>query len=240
MELSLNDYAYSLLNIVNPKLMDDQEVDIRQLKNWIIDTRLVFIKNTLNKNRSIDSSITQTIPANNFDIEFVTSNNGQAIYRTTIKIPKLVQLNHGVAIVRVGPKSINEPSFKLYLDINEVAFSGNGRFNKHLPIAYVDGEYMYFKTTNPIFAVLYANNISITGVFADPRTLSGLSTENGEAIYSDRYTPFPMNRDMKTYIEKEILSTHFPITQSSLSDDINDGVDNSIEKAIASRQQKRK
>jgi len=230
LELTLNDYANSLLNLIDPKVMDDREVDIRQVKNWIVETRASFLKNKLNQNRFFDESIVQTITGNNFSMTYKERLDDFFIFESNIKIPKLIPLDTGPAIVKVGPESMLAPSFKLYTDIRQIAFAGGNRFNKHLPMAYMDGLLLSIKTTDPLFAIKYSGKLVVVGVFIDPRELSGFVNKEGSPIYSDSYTPFPLHLDMKNFIDKEILQNKFSITEQSIPDEVNDGKDNSIEK----------
>jgi hypothetical protein len=223
--MTLNEYAYSLLNTVTPKLADDEQVDIRQVKTWIIDTRLTFLKNQLNQSRFIDPSITQTITKSNFTLQYDSQHNGVSLFKTVGTIPKILQMYQGPAILRIGPASPIAPSFRFSNDLKEIAYTGHGRFNTYGIFCYLEGDRLFFKTRNSLFIVEYNNNLSLTAVFSDPTELSKYS-ENGKPIYSDEHTEFPMNRDMKMYIEKEIITSKFGITEQAVPDEENDGRDN--------------
>ena len=54
---TLNEIAYDLLSIVRPALSDDSDIDLRQIKFWIHNQRALFIRNELNRSRTIDADI---------------------------------------------------------------------------------------------------------------------------------------------------------------------------------------
>lgn len=224
--MTLNDWAFSLLNDVNPHLVDDEQVDIRQVKDWIIDYRATYIRNKLNEGKQLDYSISQTIPKLN--LEFVkTSFDKSKLFKTIESIPAIIGLKYKSAIMRIGPSDITIPSYKITEDIKEVAFLGNGRFNQNHIFTYLDSAYIYVKTRDPLFPIQIDNKLSITAVFANPRDLGQYRDENNKPVYSDVHTEFPINREMKTYIDAEIISKKFRVTESSNPDKINDGQDNS-------------
>ncbi len=58
---TLNEIAYDLLSIVRPQLSDDNDIDIRQIKFWIRNQRALWLRNELNRKRSIDEDVIQTL-----------------------------------------------------------------------------------------------------------------------------------------------------------------------------------
>ena len=69
---TLNEISYDLLSIVRPQLSDDTDIEIRQIKFWIRNQRALWIRNELNRKRSIDEDIIQTLCA---DIEEVDASD---------------------------------------------------------------------------------------------------------------------------------------------------------------------
>lgn len=224
--LTLDEWAYELLNNVNPKLKDDEEVNLRQVKSWIIDQRALFLKNKLNTHREIETAITQTLPK--LTLEFVTAKDSPIkIFRTVDQIPTVIKTEWGLAIVRIGPTEVYKPSFKFHQSLNAIPFAGNGRFNKYSVFAYMQNDRIYIKTKDPIFPLDENNQIGMSAVFVDPRSLEGFRDDDGRPVYSDAYTSFPMDRDSKAYIEAAIMESKFAITERSVPDEVQDGKDNS-------------
>jgi hypothetical protein len=223
--MTLDNWAYSILNTVNPKMMDDEEVNLRQVKEWIVTKRATFLRNKLNSQKQIDVNISQTIPVLEMKFE-VSSLQGGKVFKSAETIPNIISLEYGAAIVRIGSVDLTEPSFKFFDDLKAVSFSGNGRFNKYSIFAYMHNHYIYIKTKDPLFLLTNAG-LSMTAVFSDPTELSKFRTSDGKLVYSDSTVPFPMDREFKDYIDNAITQDRFAITEISNPDMVTDAKDNS-------------
>lgn len=224
--MTLNNWAYSILNTVNPLLVDDEEVNIRQVKEWIIDYRATFLKNKLDEGKQLDYTISQTIPK--LELKFIeTSFDGSRIFRTKESLPDVISLKYKGAIMRIGPTDLTIPSYKISQDIKEVPFLGNGRFNGGQIFTYLNGSHIYVKTKDPLFPIQVNNELSVTAVFSNPRDLGKYRDSENKLVYSDEHTEFPLNREMKSYIDAQIIKEKFRITENSNPDKVNDGQDNS-------------
>lgn len=230
--MTLNDWAYSIMNQANPAIIDDYEIDIRQVKEWILDYRVTFLKNILDSGKRIDPSITQTIP--NLKLEFVkTGYDKSRIFRTKESIPDIISLKYRSGLLRVGPTDLTIPSYRITDNLSEVPFLGNSRFNQHMSFSYITGGHINIKTKDPLFPIEEGNEISVTAVFTDPRELHKFLDENGKPIYSDVHIDFPMSKEMKTYIDKTIIREKFRVVESSITDRENNAADDSQRRAQA-------
>jgi len=225
--MTLNDWAYGLSNIINPLLADDEEVNLRQIKNWILDARALFLKNNLESQKQLEYNISQTLP--NLDLEYVSTGvSGFKTWKTVKTIPNIIMLDStGPAIVRLGSEDFTEPGWKIHKNLAAVSFAGNGRFNEYQIFGYLNNDFIYFKSKDPLFPLNINNKVFLTAVFSDVRDLEGFNNSDGKPVYSDQHTDFPANRHMKTYIENMILKERFGITEKSNPDKKNDGTDNS-------------
>ena len=61
MQNSLNKIAYSILENVRRDISDDEFISLRQVKDDIHTLRALFLRNELNKSRSIDPAIVQDL-----------------------------------------------------------------------------------------------------------------------------------------------------------------------------------
>jgi hypothetical protein len=52
--VTLNQLIYDLLEIVRPNLSDDDNFDKRQIAFWIKNQRALWLRNELNKNRTVE------------------------------------------------------------------------------------------------------------------------------------------------------------------------------------------
>jgi hypothetical protein len=143
---SLNEIAFDLLTIVRPAISDDSEIDIRQIKYWIKNQRSLFIRHELNKKRTIDPDLVQTICADLEEVDpsdccGITLDCGK-ILRTTKEVPAVMEMHHREAITRVGPVNRMKPAFS-YIEYDRVPYAGSGKFNGHLMYAFLHDKYMY-------------------------------------------------------------------------------------------------
>lgn len=182
---TLNEIAYDLLTIVRPQLSDDTDIDIRQIKFWIKNQRALWLRNELNRKRTIDEDVIQTLCA---DIEEVDSSDccdiiiDCPILRTKKKIPRLIELHNKNAIVRIGPVDKKAKPFS-YIDYSRVPWVGSGRFNAYLLYAFLYNEYIHVLTIDPAYHNL--KTIVLRGVFEDPAQLAAFRTCEEQPCYSD-------------------------------------------------------
>ena len=208
---TLNEIAYDLLSIVRPQLSDDNDIDLRQIKFWIRNQRALWIRNELNRKRTIDEDIIQTVCA---DIEEVDASDccditiDCSILRTKKKLPKTIELHNKNGIVRVGPVNRKGKPFS-YIDYSRVAWIGSGRFNQHLLYAFLYNEYLHVLTKNPAYQDL--KTIVVRGVFEDPSEVSGFKDcVTDQPCYSDD-DPYPIKTWMIPALKEAILKSNLMI-----------------------------
>jgi len=219
---TLNEIAYDLISIVRPQLSDDNEIDLRQIKFWIRNQRSLWIRNELNRKRTIDEEIIQTICA---DIEEVDASDccditiDCTILRSKKKIPKTIELHNKNAIVRVGPVNRKGKPFS-YIGYERVPWVGSGRFNSHMLYAFLYNEYIHVLTNNPAYQDL--KTIVIRGVFEDPATVSVFTDCDNQPCYSDD-DPYPIKSWMIPALKEAILKSNLMIEAQAeaIGDDSN-------------------
>ena len=210
---TLNEITYDLLSIVRPQLSDDNDIDERQIKFWINNQRALWIRNELNKKRTIDSDVIQTICA---DLEEVNTSDCcdieldcSTILRTTKKLPETIELHNKQAILRTAPiDKISKPfSFIEYLS---VPFVGNGKFNSKNIFSFLHDGYIYlYSKGNPRYKMI--SNISIRGEFEDPTAASNFKDcGTNEPCYTDD-SPYPIKSWMIPALKQAILQSNLMI-----------------------------
>lgn len=202
---TLNEIAYDILSIMRPQGSDDSDLEISQIKFWIKNQRALLVRNEVNKNRTIDADILQTVCS---DLEEVDSSIccgielGCPILRTKTKIPKTVELHFKEAITRVGPVNIKGKPFS-YISYDRVPWAANGRFNTKLIYAFLHDEYIYVYSKDPKYLSL--KTISFRGIFEDPEEVRNFKDCDGVPCYSDD-DPYPIKTWMLPAIKELILN----------------------------------
>jgi hypothetical protein len=223
---TLNEIAYDLLSIVRPQLSDDSELDIRQIKFWIHNQRALFIRNELNRSRTIDADIIQTICA---ELEEVDASDccgidlGCNILRTKKQIPETIELHNKQGIVRVGPVNKTKKGFS-FVEYDRVPFLEHARFTGNMVFAFQHDNYIYIYTKDPRYQEMEA--ITIRGIFEDPSEAGEFRTcgdNGGEACYTDD-SEYPIKSWMIPGLKQAILQSNLVMTaqaETQQADDAN-------------------
>lgn len=224
--MTLNDYAYKIWNLIRPRIIDDENLDIRDIKDWIVSQRALFLRNEFNKRRTIDDSLVQSLGC--VELEVVGTGEcpeftGCTMLKTKKEIPVPIQLHNDVAITRVGYTDLTRKGFPLIKDLNELNVNGSGRFNYNQIYAIRIGNHIFLKLSNdnPMQSAL--KFINIRGVWEDPREVANFQEADGKTCYNDAITPFPINGWYEDYLEGAIVQYKANIALQGNTDPINDG-----------------
>jgi hypothetical protein len=209
---TLNEISYDLLSIVRPHLSDDSDIDIRQIKYWVHNQRALWVRQEMNKKRSVDTDLIQTLcadleevdPSDCCDIEI----GCDTVLRTTKDVPETIELYHKEAIMRVaGINKLKKPFS--YVDYSRVPWVGSGRFNKENIYAFLHNKRMYiFSPGNPEWKFL--ENISIRGVFEDPTEAAKFKDCDNAPCYTDD-SEYPIKTWMLPALKEAILKSNLMI-----------------------------
>lgn len=208
MATTKSELIYDLWNFVSPLISDDSVLDERALSYWIDNQRALWLRNELNKNRTIDDNIQQSLGAVQFEVVDRVENmpytgTNSKIIKSKLQIPVAIELHNSTAITRVGSLDITCRPFKL-IDYTAVPFSGNGKFNKNEIFAFLKGGYMYAISdcNNPAWKALKYMNIR--GVFEKPEEASIFSHIDGTACWTTD-SAYPINKWVLGYLKDAII-----------------------------------
>lgn len=220
---TLNEIAYDLLSIVRPQISDDTDLDIRQIKFWIHNQRALWLRNEMNKNRTIDSDVIQTICA---DVICVDSSDccdidiDCPILRIKEKLPNTIELHNKQAILRVAPVNKKLQPFS-FIDYTRVPYVSSSRFTSKNVFSFLHDNYIYVLTKDP--NLLNLKTISIRGVFEDPSVAAEYTDCDGKPCYDDDME-YPIKAWMIPALKQSILQSNLLMTAQAevqQSDDAN-------------------
>lgn len=206
--MTLNELAYDLLERVRAELSDDEYIDKRQLKFWIHNQRALWLRNELNRNRTIDSNIIQDLGCVELEVVDASACSdipvGCSVLRTIKDIPNAIELHNKTLITRIGPLDQSIPDFT-FTSHERAIFSGNGKYNvKHI-YAYLLNNKMYLKFDEKCnLEAKMLTHVNIRGVFEDPTEVATFTDPTGASCYSDD-GEYPLNRWMYNYIKDAIV-----------------------------------
>lgn len=202
--MTLNEIAYSIWDKLRPNLSDDDDISIDEIKYEIHNQRALLLRNELNRLRTIDPEIQQTIVANLEIADRSTCPNitlNCTIIRTSSDIPNTIELHNSTGIIDVSPLDIISYPFS-YITYQHARYAGNGKYSENSIFA--------FLYRNRIYLISKGNNhktlksIKVTGVFENPIELSSFCTPDNVTCYNDDME-YPLKRWMTNYIEGEIV-----------------------------------
>lgn len=217
------------LDIRRQKLYDDDQLDDRLLKDWVKDQRALWLRNEMNKPRSVDEQIIQTLGCVPLEVADKSSCpsylTNYHILQTNIDMPKTIELNNGDGIIEIGyVDKIAYPTS--YVTLQRLRFAGNGKFNSNIIHTARHGQRILVKmTTGAQNYANYLRYLRIRGVFEDWEEVANFTHVDGTPCYSDG-DDIPMNRWMWNYIKEAIKQANFEELVTAPTDEINDASEN--------------
>ena len=225
--MTLNQAIYELRDIIRRNnLFDDDRLDDRLLKHWVHNQRALWIRNDINKNRSIDEQVIQTLGCVALEVADRSScpsfTTGYSVLQTAEDIPKVIELNRSDGIIEVGPVDRIARPFS-YVNINRARFGGNGRFNSTIIFAFRYHLKMLVisKDMQSESFLKYLRYLKIRGLFENPETVATFTHVSGDACYTED-DDYPMNTWMWNYIRDNIIKANFELLVSAPVDKVND------------------
>ena len=216
---------YDLWQVITPLVSDDSIVDERMLSYWIDNQRATWLRNELNKNRTIDDNIQQSLGAVELEIVDTIENTditgiSHKILKSKLQIPVAIELHNSTAITRVSSLDLKQKKFS-FVDYTAVPYVGNGKFNKNFVFAFLKGGYMYVVSNcnNPATKAL--KYINIRGVFENPEQVSRFKELDGTSCYTSD-SPYPINKWILGYIKDAIIKLDLRPFVQPVIDESND------------------
>lgn len=204
MNITLRTIIYDLLNVIRgSQVTDDEPISENQIKMWIDQYRSLFIKRDLDKGKYPNPDYIQTI--DDISLEF-DSNLDK--YRTSIDIPKTINLNHKSGLVFVGDTYGNQIQL---VPESRVSWQQYKRFTRDSTLTFLRNERIYLHNQKGL------DKISVRGIFESP---SEAAIANGENFDLDSKYPIPS--DILPSLKREILKGELGIEWKAPNDDTND------------------
>ena len=233
MATTLNKLVYDIKNILRSGVTsDDDNISNRNVEFWIHNTRAQLIRQDLNKGRSLSDNIVQSLGCVNVtqvDASLCCGINTDCnTYRTTVTLPKPIEINAEDLITKIAPVAIGERPFHIVpLDrIPYIGFTPFKGINNSTKAVY-DGGYVYIFVPQSNKVI---KKITIEGVFADPTEVRTFNNCSGSACYTND-SAYPISEHMIETMKQMILSTNGRIITQSLTDSKGDS-DSKVEANI--------
>ncbi len=200
------------------KIADDEMLTPELVGFWVDNTRARLVKQEVDKGKSINPDIIQTISC--MDVSQVDSSEcpgceetGCFILRTDEQLPTTIESRGRNLITRIGPINTGGPGFSI-IPYERSFWSGHNKFTKGMVRAYLRNRYVYIITDK------FLRKISVSGVFSYPEELGNYVSCIGEACYS-KSSYYPVSSYMIEDMKRMIIDTNFRLALSVYTDSIN-------------------
>jgi len=221
MNLTLDAMAYDLwLTIRSGRIVDDDDIDLRQIKFWIRNSRAVWIKNELSKNRSISQRFIQDVNNGCVTLERVDVSLcpllsiGCTLLRTNIEIPNTIEKAGVPTLTRVGPTLANMATYYI-VPYERIPWIGSGRFNKNFIFAFWKDNRVYLVSNGSSLNYSGMKKVNIRGVFVDPEVVPGYNSTRD----------YPITEALWVYLKDIIIKTDATTLLGTVGDIRNDSTD---------------
>jgi len=217
-------------------ISDDESFTPEQVGFWVDITRAQLIKQTVDKGKSINPDIIQTLTC--LDViqadasecpECVTT--GCFITRTKLTIPNTIETQNKNLITRAGSMLIGSPAFT-FMSYERAIWTGHNKFTKDIPKAFLRNGYMYFISKK------FINKVIVSGVFEFPEDAANYASCDGEPCYS-KTSPYPISAYMINILKDIIKQKDLGFGLATQSDNSNNA-NSELEKQNAAPTQRRR
>jgi|TARA_R110002012_G_scaffold186056_1_gene352643 hypothetical protein len=200
----LKEIVYDIKNIIRGGVQSDDEIiSDRQIEFQIHTLRAQFIRQDINKRRSISDNIKQVIST--LDVEIVQGStcgltSDAIIVRSKEKVPSSVETAHQNLITAIGPTGILSTNFHM-IPYNRAPWAGNNRYTKNMTFAFLLDGFVY--VLGPEAEML--KHIKVEGVWQDPTAIANYMNSHGEPCYNIEEDEYPLSTSMLSLIKQSML-----------------------------------
>ena len=202
---TIKEIVYDLKNIIRGGLQsDDEMISDRQIEFQVSSLRAQYIRQDVNKRRSISDNIKQIIHC--LEVEPVSGttcglSDDIMIVRSKEKIPNAIETAHKDLITAIGPTGILSPNFHM-IPYNRAPWAGNNRYTKRMTFAFLLDSFVYI--TGPEAEML--EQIKVEGVWQNPRDIEKYTMEDGTSSYDAETEEYPLSTSMLDLIKQGMLA----------------------------------
>ena len=220
--ITLNTIITDLLLVIRgSQLSQSESISKRQIEGWIHQYRGRLLKQDLDKGKIPNPDYIQTIQA--LELEEVDEAEGSTIstdyktFRTTIELPKTIDLNFTSGFTYIGTTTGEEIQFSSEL---RSKWQQHKKYTANDRIAYLKGNKIYVTNDKEL------RYITVRGIFEIPPEVSHLSNTNEVVtdVTIDSYYPIPIN--ILPTLKQMILKGELGIESQAPSDITNDNKHN--------------
>jgi len=210
---TIKEIVYDLKNIIRGGLQsDDEMISDRQIEFQVDSLRAQFIRQDVNKRRSISDNIKQVIHC--LEVTPVSGttcglSNDLIIVRSKEKIPNAIETSHKDLITAIGPTGVLSVNFHM-IPYNRAPWVGTNRYTKKMTCAFLLDSFIY--VIGPQANML--EKVKIEGVWQCPRDVESYYKDDGHPCYNPETDEYPLSTSMLDLIKQSMLAQNLqPLIQ---------------------------
>jgi len=210
---TIKEIVYDLKNIIRGgSQSDDEMISDRQIEFQIDSLRAQFIRQDVNKRRSISDNIKQVIHC--LEVEPVSGttcglSNDLIIVRSKQKVPNAVETSHKDLITAIGPTGILSVNFHM-IPYNRAPWIGTNKYTKKMTCAFLLDSFIYI--IGPQADML--EKVKVEGVWQSPRNIESYYKDDGHPCYNAETDDYPLSTSMLDLIKQSMLAQNLqPLIQ---------------------------
>jgi len=201
----LKEIVYDIKNIIRGGIQSDDEIiSDRQVEFQVHSLRAQFIRQDINKRRSISDNIKQLIYC--LEVEPVSGttcglSDDVMIVRSKKKIPSSVETAHQNLVTAIGPTGILSANFHM-IPYNRAPWAGSNRYTQRMTFAFLLDGFVYI--LGPEAELL--ENIKVEGVWQDPTKIGEYTKSDDSLCYDVETDEYPLSTSMLDLIKQAMLA----------------------------------
>jgi hypothetical protein len=202
--MTYDEAIYKIWEKLRPNLSDDDDIDYRLISQELHTQRALWLRNELNKNRSIDQFLVQSLgcvemqPVDRAECCDITIDC--SILRSVQKIPSTIELHH-TNTLWINPVDSLEKSFSM-LDYERAKWIKGNRFTSRQIHSFILNNYVYLVSEDDSHSQI--THISVKGIFENPEEVASFNTCDGESCFSGS-SVYPIKQWMFAYVEAQAV-----------------------------------
>jgi len=201
----LKEIVYDIKNIIRGGIQSDDEIiSDRQIEFQVHTLRAQFIRQDINKRRSVSDNIKQLISC--LEVGPVKGStcglsDDIMIVRSKKKIPSSVETAHQNLVTAIGPTGILSANFHM-IPYNRAPWAGNNRYTKNMTFAFLLDGFVYI--LGPEAELL--EQVKVEGVWQDPTMIQEYIKTDGSSCYDVDKDEYPLSTSMLDLIKQSMLA----------------------------------
>lgn len=228
MHITRDKLAYNLLETIRSKVVDDEVIDIRQVKSAVDGARVILLQQKIDAKpfAPLHDSWCQVLkPTTGLKLEKVDSSQITAltseIYmkRTIDRIPEpLIKKNGLPAFSRVGPASRLGIQFDVVTQ-QRALNTGFSRWTKDYVSVYLLDGYLYTHSGSEEHLII--EYLDVIGVFQNPAEVYLFNDINGSSLNADSTENYPIDLSLEIPIRQLVIDKFLGIKAEGTIDNSN-------------------